>query len=46
MNIAELVQLIHASKHFRDVETSVTLFEDARVVQEGAKIPSRDILHG
>jgi hypothetical protein len=42
MDVPKLVQFRHAREHLWDVEPRVFLFEDARVVEEGAEVAAGD----
>jgi hypothetical protein len=45
MDISQFVEFVDPSKHLANVESGMSFFEDARVVQERSKISTRDILH-
>lgn len=42
MNVAELVQLVDGAKHLRNVEPSMLLLQDARVVEQGTEVAASD----
>lgn len=46
MDVPQFMQLVDADEHLGDVEPRVLLFQDARVVQEGAEVATGDVFHG
>lgn len=45
MDVAKRVEFSDTSEHFGDIEASVFLFQNARVVEKRAEIAARDIFH-
>jgi hypothetical protein len=43
MNVSELVEFVDRTEHLGNIESSVLLFEDARVVEECPEIATRDV---
>jgi hypothetical protein len=43
VDVAELVQLVETGEHLGGVEPRVLFLEDARVVEQGSEISTRDI---